>query len=586
MMKPWLLIRFGLAVIFGLILFSSVGAVMRESDQASLLDGAIQLARDGKLVRDGFYNYSVQFGSYWILALCFVLSGSHEIEATPEQAVLLGNLISCLVFVGGVALLLITRGPRNPFEFILVLSFLFSPMVLLNGPLLSTNLLSAGFLCGLVFFLSGRVSRWRDFFVAIFGFAAVAARGDAVLIFPFLCLLSLTEKNWWKFLSVPRLWILAGVSIFTLLLGRSLAGRGQDSYAAYFIPKVAITYFVFGLGSLSLLFPLLVGWLSAVGIARKRWLMILVSLAMLLPLGFYCRVLMTPRHLMMTALVPFFFLCFPQGRSWVEELIGGSWRLLLVVVFTIGSALPLVFGIQLSSLKSGRLVLSDPTLYPTADGYWPMGCYAQFLTWLRVAEEEPIDHNQRVWQAWKALAAVPKVPEGVRLRSKGLISLGLLRATQLGQRECLSGRHGEFSLMTTRYFSKSNAHDFSGKPLNVRSLNNKGVCLASGAWDDVILQFDGGKVLEGREGVGPFLSQYGNGDDFVLGNESASWSSLRGAGPFRWLFFSKMDESGERVVRDEILGREGWKSAKENEYWMARSALPSFFTIENYGQRK
>ncbi|HAT20468.1 MAG TPA: hypothetical protein DCS85_09965, partial [Verrucomicrobiales bacterium] len=47
----------------------AVGPVMRESDQASLLEGAVQLAVGDKAFSDNdSYNYDKQYFSYWVTA--------------------------------------------------------------------------------------------------------------------------------------------------------------------------------------------------------------------------------------------------------------------------------------------------------------------------------------------------------------------------------------------------------------------------------------------------------------------------------------------------------------------------------------
>ena len=47
----------------------AVGPVMRESDQASLLEGSLQLvAKDRAVAANDSYNYDKQYLSYWITA--------------------------------------------------------------------------------------------------------------------------------------------------------------------------------------------------------------------------------------------------------------------------------------------------------------------------------------------------------------------------------------------------------------------------------------------------------------------------------------------------------------------------------------
>ena len=58
----------------------------------------------------------------------------------------------------------------------------------------------------------------------------------------------------------------------------------------------------------------------------------------------------------------------------------------------------------MAGFTEGRLVISESTLYPTADGFWPMGAYGDFYGRLAMADEVAVDHNQEVWAAWEAVS--------------------------------------------------------------------------------------------------------------------------------------------------------------------------------------
>lgn len=569
-----------LATLYLGVVLWAVGPVMRESDQASLLSGSVALARDGQLLGRGDYNYSRQFGSYWLLSSAFKLAGLDQVGAEPAQVVKFGNLLAALVFLIGLIGLLWRRGPESWWDWGVVGAVLLCPVILFSAPLLSSNLISAGFLCLAVVLLGGEKSLIRDVGCGLFGFAAVAARADAVLVLPLVSLLSVRKLGWLELFGERRLWILAGGSVLALIIGSIVSDRGTARYSAFFQPMVATSFIVFGLGGAFLALVGVSFWLLRKGGRNPDWHGVLVAIAMFVPLAFYGRVLFSPRHLMTTALVVLFFVCFEKGREWLREMRAGREGKVFFVLVILMTWVPMAVGVRLTSMKSGGLANSSPTLYPTADGYWPMGCYGQFFTWLRDAAANPIDHNQRVWEAW---TRVESLPESFSFRSSGLTSFGLLQATLLDEQEQILKESPSF-IVDGRSVSKRVVNVGGGAAMDRFGQDDLvGELLASGGGEEIYLSASSGEFLRGKAAIRVRLREVGGGDDYILMGRDADWRHLRGGGSFRWFFFSEAD-SGERAggVREFVGGEGLYLKAHSDERWIARSALASFLRVNNY----
>lgn len=576
----WRLVNSFLVLLYAGIVLSLVRPVMRESDQASLISGSVELARDkGPLFRAD-YNYSRQYGSYWILSFVYRITNLHVDHKSSEQIVLAGNLTASLLFLAGLAVLIVGRGPGSWWEWAGQGAVLLSPVVLFSAPLLSSNLFSAGFLCLLVFVLGKGPSLWRVLSCGLLGFLAVASRADAALVLPLISLLSIDDLNVKRLFGDFAIWALGLCSVCALILGEIIMIGPSSSFAVFFKPVVAGTYLVFGLGSVVLALFGGVLWLLLSGRKHRNLHRILIGMTLLVPLLFYGRLLYTPRHLFTTALGVFFFFSFDVSRNWFRYLVSDTWGRRAVIVLSFLTVLPVFFGIQLTSLCSGNLTARNPTLYPTADGYWPMGCSAQFALWLREASAHPIDHNQRVWAAW---AEVEELPSSFALRSSGLVSFGNLQVTLLGCQERISRESPNF-IIDGRSISKM-AMSVSGGAMIDRFEQDqlRGELLGRGEGEEIYLDSAVANVLSGKLAVRLQLRSVGGGDDYVLLERGAEFENIRGAGPFRWFFFP--DPNGDFTnsdVREVIGGRSAYLKIRSNEKWIARSALPIFFRVSDY----
>ena len=131
-LKPYLVVA--LFCSYSFVILFLVAPVMRESDQASLVDGAIQLVRGGDVFGRDFYNYSRQFGSYWILALVYGALGLADVSADLDAIIYWGNLTAASIFVGGLLALMSMRAPCRCWQFVVYAAVLLSPCLLYTSP--------------------------------------------------------------------------------------------------------------------------------------------------------------------------------------------------------------------------------------------------------------------------------------------------------------------------------------------------------------------------------------------------------------------------------------------------------------------
>ena len=571
------------ALIYAIFVLLMVGPIMRESDQASLLRGSVELSRDGNVVGRSFYNYERQYGTYWVLAPFIKSCGLAKKSASLDSLVRLGNLVASSVFLVGLTALLLLRGASSFWELSAYFIVLSAPVIALSAPLLSSNIISAGFLCGAVVLLSGRSSLLSDVGCGLLAFCSVAARADAVLLFPALSLLSAKELKLSTLLGERRLWVLFLSSVLALLLGSIVSEAEVPSYKGFFQAKIFIAYFVFGLGATGLLLLLFCGEIlkrSAKVDWEERVLLWLLAVAMVLPILFYGRILFSPRHLMTCALIVLTALTFPRGRGFLTSALSGRIGRCIFLFLLFCSIVPWVVGLRLSSLSSGSLTLSEPTVFPSADGYWPMGAYGRFTWWLKNADSYEIDHNQRVWNAWKVCKADWEADKFFVVGS-GLASYGKFVITAR-EGQIVERKLATVSLIDSRGVTKERVNVSGSRGDTHRLFIEKepfGVgVLGRGNWEKVFYSSRRETELDESWQIRQTLSKSGHGNDYVLGNIDSNWLELKGGGIFSWLFYD-----GQNVIEVEA-GKWGWKKAPESTKWIARSALPRFMSIREFGK--
>lgn len=375
------------------------GAVMRESDQASLLDGALQLAR-GLGGEARFHNYSGQFGSYWLLA---GLQHLFPLDSLRGY-VIWGNYVACgMLVIGLLFYALKMRKEISGQGVVLLIISLTTPTVLLSAPLLSSNIMAGGVILALVA-TSGWWQRWAGIALgSVLVFLAVSLRQDAAFLLPLICFIPQKDLRFWVLLRERYLWCFMAAAVGALLTGRVLSA---ETYFPGLVLdwKLVGCYAVFGLlgAGLALIWGVMRGWKRASDVMTR----LVISLSVLLPALMYALLLYSPRHLFMAGLVPLLL----AASSWLRvpaRVIENAprfplKRLLLSCALGV-NILWLVIAPAVQGNGSVKWGVKHATCYPTADGLWPIGGGIHFLSRLKHADKEylAIDHNQEVWGAWE-----------------------------------------------------------------------------------------------------------------------------------------------------------------------------------------
>ena len=637
-------VRFVWIGLFAWLVIWATGDVMRESDQASVIDGAIELARDGQLSGRSFYNYDRTFLSYWILAPIYKLTGLDATGASLTSIVVVGNYTAAAVLLLGLVTAFLVAGPERWWEWVCWLACLLSPVFLFSAPLLSSNIISAGFLFVLAAVLSGRsvkkeigsVSVWADVGAAVLAFLAIAARADAVLLMPLMAFLSVKRLDWRALLSDRRLWLMAMASIMALILGSGLSTAEGADPQTFFNPLLFTSFIALGMNAALLLLLVLLAALVIGGVKQRKLFDGLIALALLMPLVFYWNLLYTPRHLMTLLLGLLLFVMLPRGRGYLAAWCQCRLGRVMMGLIAIATGLSFFVGLNLSSMKSGKLCSADPTLYPTADGYWPMGANAWFFMRLRDAEHRALDHNQRVWDAWKSVPADDVPDRGNQVKSNGLVSLGELWLRVMGKEKwplrvervgVIDGGKATVTLFDERSLVKMPLH-ISKKELEgvgdwVHSLasiygESAAVVELSDVAKEVVYMVGSDKgVMRGlgkaetkseRWDVIQAIRPFTQGDDYIIVAAADDWSGLHSKAAYRWLLAVPDSISGDfEVWREgsplhiESLGLSKWGEVFEigatsrgdqsialelaglpSGIWLARSSLLGFMQRKNY----
>lgn len=393
--------RYGTLLVCVLAIFLSylaLGPVMRESDQASILSGALDIARGGDLAGNTAYRYDKFYGTYWQLAAGFKLFGAEK-STDANHIVWLANVLAFSTY--SVVLLLLgyfikLRGP-------LLITFaitLLSPVLLFTAPLVSPNIFSVSWVLLLAVLFCARESKRSLLGIILVSALAVGSRLDAVLVMPAVALLS-SKHGLFKIWRDRR--VLAAFVGSVIALGVSrMVGAGHTAGIGeqfFFDPKITAAYLVFGLGAAVGFYFLL-----ALGCLKKyRYSGGALAFAVMIPLLFYIGLLFTPRHLILVPVVVLLSCVLPRGQEiWSSIFEYKGWRRVWVFGCVVGAGLMFV-GLTLPSISSPKVSLVTATRYPTTDGYWPMGGTLRFLIDLGDSESNPVDHNQTVWEAWNKI---------------------------------------------------------------------------------------------------------------------------------------------------------------------------------------
>ncbi|MCB1237882.1 MAG: hypothetical protein KDM91_22645, partial [Verrucomicrobiae bacterium] len=384
----------------------NAGPVPRETDQASLINGAWQLKHGAPARGAVFYNYDKQFLAYAIVAAFLPSSSAPLDEREIDRLVGRANLGTALLLSASLAAWWFSRRRRpGATDGLALVALLAAPAFLLSAPFASAAAISAAFVILLTAVLGRVSSPIKPWLAAGATFLAVGARADAVLCLPLLCWSNARVSSWRSTFRDPVHWAMAIAAVAALGAGYWLAGaRSATWYGGYFEPRVFGAYLVFGLGAM-----LLPGGFALAATARfafRRGNLFGFAAAgplfLLLPLGFYGWQLFSPRHLIPLLVTIFGYVASRRGRAawrwWRRENPRAA--LLAVRAAFVCALVPLFAGLDFAdSDRFPAVTVRNPTLYPTTDGLWPMGAAGTFLFRLGRAAEQPVDHNQALWLA-------------------------------------------------------------------------------------------------------------------------------------------------------------------------------------------
>ena len=390
-----------------------VGSIVHESDQASVISGAWKLAHlDAPIVAPGFYEYGKYIASYWMLGGLFKVFPSVD-------PVLLANGASFVIFWAGLFVLLFSSTRISLFRGSALLAVLCSPALLVHLPYFAPNFLSAGFL----FMGVGLLNRSRRNFpyAMAFWFLAFGCRQDALLLIPLLAWLCAREESFVSLLRSKRSWCIVGAGLLTLGLSRWVDPLNTGvGYQPFFNGKIYAAYLIFGLGGAFLLFLLFLGLFAQKGHRATAWDKKLFwwtgGAAVLPPFLFYSLFMYSTRHWVLLLSALLLITLSSRTRDLFDDqsvIIKKGWVFLLL-----GALIPLGIGLRLPVPTSPELVLSQPTLFPTADGRVPMGAVVPFMF-----SKERLDHNQQVFSAARSIRTWEEFDGEVPLGSSPLYSL-------------------------------------------------------------------------------------------------------------------------------------------------------------------
>ena len=599
----------------------AVGPTMRESDQASLLEGSVQLLVGDKDFRDNdSYNYDKQYLSYWVVAGWLKLrnpAGDTSLSIVRE-----GNLLAVTLF--SLALLAAVGSQRHwsGVQVAVLYGALFTPVLAFSGMFLSPNIISASFLLLLAVLLrplpgkegeDGRASRpsvGRAILTGLLAWAATAARQDAILLLPLLAMFTIREDSVRVLLQDRRVNAMIVGSVFAIVLGFLLS----DGYAAVPRPFLVLpTFMAFIGGGLGALLLLLLAFAFTMAGRRSLYRLLLAG-GLLLPLVFYSCVLYTPRHLFLPALAVLLTIFFDRGNEVWATISRRRVGQLVILLTLLGTIVPWIVGARMATFRQGAPVISAATLYPSTDGFWPMGAYGWFFSRLANGVAEPVDHNQRVFEAWSTVAPadLPR-GEGVIL-SSGLVSYGTFHLALFDKKQAPGLEEAGFVLFDERTLGKRqrgvNATEGSNRS-RLLSLLEKGRVRVVGQahGERILLWTPGGGAPEPGVSLKLALHGYYGGNDFLLspwGQGSWKVADLQGhrglvAGRDREVLErirGSLPETGEALELESSYDPEPWwvlpitaekwddlkDSGTEDTrgLWVAFGCLPAFMDVRSY----
>jgi len=401
-MKKWINIL--LLVVVALISIWCTGDLMRKNDQAVILAGSYDLAHGRTQDWSAYYQVDKTYVLYWTCAALFKTQQLIRCAADPVAATNMG-----LALIFWFALTVFVVRFRRTLSPVVFLCFLTAPAILLNTLYVNSSVLSSAFLLlsAVFLFSEGRRNEWL---AALCFFLAVGSRADVILLLPLLLWLitpfpriGTFFRNFskgWKLgvrgiMDFSNVWKLCCAGALALWAGQLICRGGGAAVDPIFNWKMVVGYTVFGFGAAGLLFVIYAIRLAAQALkgrgAFERIYGVAGLLVFLLPVLFFLPQLHAPRY-------------FWRGCEAVLLLAVSArlpvWNIRPLKIIVVSTALlPMIVGVQLSSLSRPRMALTNPTLFPSGDGFYPMGGALPFMFSLRNASFNPVDHNQMVWRA-------------------------------------------------------------------------------------------------------------------------------------------------------------------------------------------
>jgi hypothetical protein len=378
-----------------MLVWPFVSATFRDNDQATILDGAWQLARNrAPFLHAVFYNFDKQWGVF--LALSWLYRFFPRTDPVLAGNVLL-TILASLAWIS----LAFRMGRTSNVPLPLVLPVLLSPVLILYIPYLGSAWFSLAFLL-LAFFFLGRAGSRATLALGIVSVAAAAAcRGDVVLAIPALAVSQMSRTRFLTMVRRPLPWLLAAGTIFPVLMGKIMAGSTiPDTNPLSFDAKTYFGFMVFGLTPALIALLVLNSVLFFRLAVQKRYFGVFylcVAATPLIPLIFYSLQLYTLRYLFLT-IVSILFVVSSRRSVWLYRSLSRRMRWVPGTLIAL-TVVPWLLGLNVPTLNQPRLTVFDPTRFPTGDGLFPMGAYLGFERQVLFRDHSQIDHNQRIWLA-------------------------------------------------------------------------------------------------------------------------------------------------------------------------------------------
>lgn len=553
---------------------------MRKCDQATILAGANDLAH-GRMHDPSVYY---QFDKTYILyAVCAAV-----LKILPDGAdpVATSNIALSLVFWSAMAAFVVRF--RSALEPAVLLGFLFAPAVLLNTLYVNSSVLSSAFLLfSALFFLDReRPNGWAG---AAFFFLATGSRADTVLLLPLFVwlmtpfseveqFLMAVSRDWKaglrRIAEFSNVWKICLAAVFALMAGRIIGRGGGVVFDPIFNWKMLAGYTVFGFGAAGLLFVFAAAGLAVQACKGRGAIKKIYDLAglaaFLLPVLFFLPQLHAPRY-------------FWRGCEAVL-LLSVSGRISLWPPKTLKAAvcaaavLPLVVGAHFPSWMHLRLTILRPELFPSGDGYYPMGGYLPFMLRLRGTSEFPLDHNQMVWSAVRSAHFEFSADKTVDVMFTPMYGYFMLEASlRDGFARCRS-----YTELSNRCFyadSRSLMRDDPKNPIQdlpqILSLPVHFVSPVSGGTG--VLQFGQGDFRWGRRTQ--LLNRLFAGNEYRLLNPGARPDADRKTVCFSELFF----DGSEQDAVSGFYYSVGIRQDVPDWVYCAQSVLPEWMSLKAFG---